>query len=78
MSISKKIVNYLRNNEVTEPQLIAIYENFGKQIYSEGFNEGAEYVRGIIRKQKAARKQQIKNKFKTFLTKLDDHLHAVQ
>ena len=77
MSIAEKIVDYLRNQEVTEPELRRIYTNFGKQVYSEGFNEGCEFIRGVIRKQKACRKQNLKNRYSKFLTKLDDYLHAV-
>ena len=75
--IAAKIVDYLRNQEVTEPELRRIYTNFGKQVYSEGFNDGCEFMRGIIRRQKAFRKQAIKNSYGKFLTKLDDYLHAV-
>ena len=62
MSIAGKIVDYLRNQEVTEPELKRIYTNFGKQVYVEGFNEGCEYMRGIIRRQKACRKQNLLDK----------------
>lgn len=78
MSIEAKIVDYLRNNEVTEPQLIRIYRNFGEQVYNEGFNEGCEYLRGVLRKQKACRRQNLRNKYSKFLTRLDDYLHAIQ
>ena len=78
MGIAQKIVDYLRSKEITEDELMGIYTNFGKEIYIEGFNDGCEYIRGIIRKQKACRKQSLKNKYSKFLTQLDDHLHAIQ
>ena len=77
MGIAQKIVDYLRSKEITEDELVGIYTNFGKEIYSEGFNDGCEYIRGIIRKQKAYRKQSLKDKYSKFLTKLDNYLHAV-
>jgi hypothetical protein len=77
MSIAGKMVDYLRSAEVTEPDLIRIYTNFGKQVYSEGFNEGCEFIRGIFRKQKIHRKQCLRKKYSKFLTELDDYLHAI-
>jgi hypothetical protein len=78
MGIEHKIVDYLRSKEVTEPELIGIYKNFGEKVYNEGFNEGCEYVRSILQRQRASKKQNLRNKYSEFLTQLDDHLHAVQ
>jgi len=78
MPIAEKIVDYLRGVEVTEPELISIYEKFGKQTYNEGFNEGCEFIRGLLRRQRIHRKQKLQENYSRFLTKLDDHLHAVQ
>ena len=78
MGIEDKMVDYLRSKEVTEPELIRIYKQFGKKVYDEGFDKGCDYVRGIMRRQKAARGQCLKNRYKKFLTELDDYLHAIQ
>ena len=77
MGIAKKIVDYLRSKEITEKELINVYTNFGKDVYSEGFNEGCEFVWGIVRKQKASRRQYVRNRYSRFLTRLDDYLHAI-
>lgn len=78
MSIAKKIVDYLRSTEVTEPELVRIYTRFGEQVYGEGFDNGCEYMRTVVRKQKASRRQNIRNNYSRFLTKLDDYLHVVE
>jgi len=77
MKIAGKIVKHLRNQEVTEDELIKIYSDFGKAEYNHGFNEGCEYIRGVIRKQKTCRKQNLRDKYNRFLTELDDYLHAI-
>ena len=77
MGIAQKIVDYLRSKEITEEELVGIYTNFGKEIYAEGFNDGCEFVRGVIGKQRACREQSLKNKYSKFLTEQDDHLHAI-
>ena len=77
MAIANKIVDYLRSREVTEPELIRIYTEFGNKAYEDGFNDGCEFVRGVIRKQKACRQQNLRDKYNRFLTKLDDYLHAI-
>ena len=75
MSIADKIVKYLRNTEVTEPELIRIYTNFGKDIYEEGFNEGCEYARSIVKRQKTYRRHVVRKKYADFVTKIEDFLH---
>ena len=77
MGIAQKMVDYLRSREITEKELVRMYTDFGEGIYTEGFNVGCEFVRGVIRKQKACRKQSLKNKYNKFLTELDDHLHTI-
>ena len=78
MAIAEKIVDYLRSREITEAELIRVYKNFGEKVYKEGFNEGCEFIRGVYSKQRASRRQCLRNYYKRFLTKLDDHLHAIQ
>lgn len=77
MSLPERIVDYLRNVEVTEPQLIKIYTDFARKFHTEGFEEGCEFIRGIIRRQKWHRRKLLANKYNSFLTKLDDYLHNV-
>jgi len=77
MEIANRIVDHLKNQEVTEQELIKIYTDFGRGEYNRGFNEGCEYARDIIKKQKLCRQQNLRDKFNKFLTKVDDYLHAV-
>ena len=77
MSIANKIVDHLRNQEVTEQELIKIYTDFGRGEYSRGFNEGCEYIRGAIHKQRLCRRQNLRDKYNKFLTKIDDYIHAI-
>ena len=78
MSIAQKIINHLKNQEVTEPELRSIYTNFGKDVYREGFDDGSEYIRGMISRQKAARRSNLVKKCNKFLIKLDDYLSPVE
>lgn len=77
MSLPERITDYLRNVEVTEQQLVKIYSDFARKFHAEGFEEGCEFIRGIIRRQKMRRKITIRNSYNHFLTQLDDYLHGL-
>ena len=77
MFISEKIVQRLRGAEVTEKELVIIYNEYWKEAHDIGFNRGCDYIRTMMRKQKMFRQQKIKDKCAEFLSKIDDYLHDV-
>jgi len=73
--LPQRIIDHLRNQSVTEDELHKIYGDFGRGEYERGYNHGAECVRGILRKQKACRQNNLQVKCNKFLSLLEDHLN---
>jgi len=67
------IIDYLRNQEVSEPELRKIYDDFEKAIHKKGFDEGCDFIRGVIRRQRCARQNSLQVKLNEFLVLLEDY-----
>ena len=71
----QRLIDFLRNNEVSEKELKAIYASFFRAEYTRGFNNGCEYIRRIHRNQKMCRRQNIKKKFSILSEQIEVYLH---
>ena len=69
-----KLIDYLRDKEVTEEELVIIYSSYFNRARIEGFNEGCEFVRSILSRQRIARRENVKKKFNTLYGKIGDYL----
>ena len=71
----EKLIDFLRNNEVNEKELRAIYTSFFRKERARGFNNGCEFIRRILRNQKMCRRQNIKKKFSVLSEQIEEYLH---
>ncbi len=69
-----KLIDFLRDKEVTEEELVLIYRSYFRREHRRGFNEGCEFIRNILRKQKIARCENVKRKFNTLQEIIGDYL----
>ena len=69
-----KLIDYLRDKEVTEEELVFIYSSYFHREYVRGFNEGCEFIRSVLRRQRIARRENVKKKFSTLYGKIGDYL----
>ena len=70
------IIDFLRSAEITESELLNIYERFGRGRYNEGFKDGCNYMRDVFVRQKQGRKIFMSKKCNEFLTYLDDYINS--
>jgi len=73
-----KLIDFLRNKEVSEEELFIIYNSFLRQEYQRGFNEGCEYIRSVLRKQKLSRRENVKKRFGILHGEIEKYLSSEQ
>jgi len=69
------LIDYLRNNELTEVELHRVYERFLKIEKAKGFESGCDFVRGILSRQRAACASARSKRFKLILEDLEDYIN---
>lgn len=69
-----KLIDFLRNKEVTEEELFLIYHSFLRQEHQRGFNEGCEFIRSVLRKQKISRRENVKKRFGIIHGQIENYL----
>ena len=71
MNSSQRLVNFLRSKEFSEDELLHIYRSFLRSDYERGFNDGCEFMRSSLRRQKSARRKNVKKKFDVLYSIID-------
>ena len=69
-----KLIDFLRYKEVTEEELVIIYRSYFKREYARGFNNGCEFIRSALSRQKIARRENVKKKFNNLQELIGDFL----
>lgn len=75
MESLQRLIDFLRSKEITESELKAVYGSFFRDEYCRGFNNGCEYMRHVLRKQRSDRQWNVKKKFDALCDHIDDYLH---
>ena len=75
MGSLQKLIDFLRSKEISEDELKIVYTQFFREEYDRGFNNGCEYVRFILRKQKSARNNNVRKNFNKLSDMIEDYLN---
>ena len=70
-----KLIDFLRNNELTEVELYRVYERFLKIEKADGFEAGCDFVRSLLNRQRTSCEAARSKRFKLILEDMEDYLN---
>ena len=76
MESAEKILDYLRNTELTEVEVLDVYRRFLKRERNEGFEEGCEFTRGIFSKRRTYCEATRSKNFRLILEEIEDYINT--
>lgn len=75
MESAERILDYLRNTEFTEKELLGVYRRFLKNDRFAGFEEGCDFIRDILSRRRSYYQVTRSKKFKLILEELEDFIN---
>ena len=71
-----RIIDYVRNQEISVEELHKIYNQFMKDERGFGFDRGCDYMRELLSHQRARKKSNIEKMFKEVLQVIEDKINT--
>ncbi len=69
-----KLIDFLRDKEFTEEELVLVYRSYFRREHNRGFNEGCDFIRNTLRRQKMMRRENVKKRFNALQEIIGDYL----